>query len=105
MQVIKDGLANAFLKDLPHVFYDENILHSLLISEIKDYSECIRQVDVFLPYVDNWAVCDIIAPKVFKEKQARTDWKNQGMVKRQANIYLPVRPWDLNVPLFRPRFR
>ncbi len=69
MQVIKDGLANAFLKDLPHVFYDENILHSLLISEIKDYSECIRQVDVFLPYVDNWAVCDIIAPKVFKKNR------------------------------------
>ncbi len=69
MQVIKDGLANAFLKDLPHVFYDENILHSLLISEIKDYSECIRQVDVFLPYVDNWAVCDIISPKVFKKNR------------------------------------
>lgn len=69
MQVIKDGMANAFLKDLPHVFYDENILHSLLISEIKDYSECVRQVDIFLPYVDNWAVCDIIAPKVFKKNR------------------------------------
>jgi 3-methyladenine DNA glycosylase AlkD len=69
MQVIKDGLAIAFLEDLPHAFYDENILHSLLISEIKDYSECIRQVDVFLPYVDNWAVCDIISPKVFKKNR------------------------------------
>ena len=54
-----------FLQQLPHRYYDENILHSLLISQIKDYDECIRQTDDFLPYVDNWAVCDILSPKVF----------------------------------------
>ena len=54
-----------FLQQLPHTYYDENILHSLLISQIKDYDECIQQTEAFLPYVDNWAVCDILSPKVF----------------------------------------
>lgn len=55
-----------FIKTLPHNYYDENMLHGLLISEIKDYQTCIKEVDKFLPYVDNWAVCDIMSPKVFK---------------------------------------
>lgn len=65
--IIKEPEHEAFLQDLPHQYYDENILHSLLVSEIKDYDECIREVEHFLPYVDNWAVCDIMAPKVFKK--------------------------------------
>ena len=54
-----------FLHQLPHQYYDENMLHGLLISEVKDYEECIRLTDRFLPFVDNWAVCDIMSPKVF----------------------------------------
>jgi 3-methyladenine DNA glycosylase AlkD len=54
-----------FLHQLPHKYYDENMLHGLLISLIKDYDECIRLTDEFLPYIDNWAVCDIMSPKVF----------------------------------------
>ena len=56
-----------FLRDLPHKYYDENMLHGLLISEIKDYEKAIEETDLFLPYVDNWAVCDIMSPKVFKK--------------------------------------
>ncbi|MCQ2786887.1 MAG: DNA alkylation repair protein [Bacilli bacterium] len=56
-----------FMKELPHHYYDENMLHGLLISEIKDYEECIKEVNHFLPYVDNWAVCDIMSPKVFRK--------------------------------------
>lgn len=56
-----------FMKALPHHYYDENMLHGLLISEIKDYDACIFETDQFLPYVDNWAVCDIMSPKVFKK--------------------------------------
>lgn len=55
-----------FLKDLPHKFYDENILHAVLISDIKNYKKCIDELERFLPYIDNWAVCDIISPKVFR---------------------------------------
>jgi len=59
-----------FLLQLPHEYYDENMLHGLLLSNMKDYDECIRMTDAFLSYVDNWAVCDIMSPKIFgKHKQ------------------------------------
>ena len=57
----------AFLQELPHKYYDENMLHGLLISEIKDFDIAVKETDRFLPYVDNWAVCDIMSPKVFKK--------------------------------------
>jgi len=64
---INDDVYREFLNHLPHDYYDENMLHGMLISEIKDYEECIRRLDEFLPYVDNWAVCDTISPKIFKK--------------------------------------
>ncbi len=54
-----------FLNTLPHKYYDENMLHGLILSEYKDFDECLAGVEKFLPYVDNWAVCDIMSPKVF----------------------------------------
>ena len=45
------------------------MLHGLIISEYKDYESCIKEVETFLPYVDNWAVCDIMSPKVFKKNK------------------------------------
>lgn len=60
---------NDFLHDLPHFYYDENMLHSVLLSNIKDYQSCIEKVQEFLPYIDNWAVCDTIKPKVFKKNK------------------------------------
>lgn len=68
-RLAKEPEASEFLKDLPHKYYDENILHALLISEIKDYDACIVAIDNFLPYVDNWAVCDILSPKIFKKNR------------------------------------
>ena len=65
----KEPEASKFLKDLPHKYYDENMLHGLIISEIKDYDACIVAIDEFLPYVDNWAVCDIMSPKIFKKNK------------------------------------
>ena len=62
--------AAKFLKELPHKYYDENMLHGLLVSEIKDYEEAINETDKFLPFVDNWAVCDIMSPKIFKKHKA-----------------------------------
>ncbi|WP_448920376.1 DNA alkylation repair protein [Eubacterium sp.] len=70
-EIIKENEHKDFLNSLPHKYYDENILHSILISEIKDYDECIKYVDEFLPYVDNWAVCDTMSPKTFKNKHER----------------------------------
>ncbi len=59
--------AETFLGSLPHRFYDENMLHGLLISEMKDYERCVELTDKFLPYVDNWAVCDGLQPAVFRK--------------------------------------
>ncbi|MBR0153320.1 MAG: DNA alkylation repair protein [Lachnospiraceae bacterium] len=56
----------AFLEDLPHAFFDENQLHAFVISGIRDYERCIREVRRFLPYVDNWATCDQMSPAVFR---------------------------------------
>ena len=59
-----------FFSELPHKYYDENMLHGLLISEIKDFDWCISELEAFLPYVDNWAVCDIMSPKCFKKHKS-----------------------------------
>lgn len=64
-EFIKEPEHETFLKHLPHNYYDENMLHGLIISLLKDYDKCIEMTDAFLPYVDNWAVCDIMSPKVF----------------------------------------
>ena len=56
-----------FLDDLPHQYFDENQLHAFIISGIKDYEKCVNEVIRFLPYVDNWATCDQMSPKVFRK--------------------------------------
>ncbi len=56
-----------FLRDLPHRYFDENQLHSFIISGIRDYSKCMEEVNSFLPYVDNWATCDQMSPKIFRK--------------------------------------
>lgn len=63
----KEPDAAEFLKILPHKYYDENNLHGFLIETMKDYSQVISALDAFLPYVDNWATCDLIRPNVFKK--------------------------------------
>ena len=65
-EYINEPECTEFLKELPHNYYDENMLHGILISEIKEYDTCIQALNNFLPYVDNWAVCDIMSPKIFK---------------------------------------
>ena len=69
-QLIKGGDASEFLSDLPHAYFDENQLHIFIISEIKDFDTCLAEVDRFLPFVDNWATCDLLSPKVFRTHRA-----------------------------------
>ena len=59
-------LSEKFIKELPHHYYEENNLHMMLISSIKDYDKCLSEVERFLPYIDNWATCDFPAPKCFE---------------------------------------
>ena len=60
----------AFLQELPHTYFDESVLHGELISLEKDFGNALRLTEEFLPYIDNWAVCDILSPKVFAKRKS-----------------------------------
>ena len=66
-QLGKSSEIKEFLQALPHKYFDENQLHAFIISEIKDFKNCIAEINRFLPYIDNWATCDQLSPKVFKK--------------------------------------
>lgn len=61
------GNCRAFLDDLPHRFYDEDQLHAVIISGMRDTCQVMAELEKFLPYVDNWATCDILSPSCFKK--------------------------------------
>ena len=65
-QFSKSKASAAFLEDLPHFYYEENNLHMMLLIEMRDFSTCLEKMDAFLPYVDNWATCDLPLPQCFK---------------------------------------
>lgn len=67
----KIGIEKTFLRSLPHNYYEENNLHALMIMQISDYSDAISAVNSFLPYVDNWATCDLLAPKIFEKSKEK----------------------------------
>ncbi len=56
-----------FLQQLPHTYYEENNLHGLIIMESRDYRSCIGELERFLPYIDNWATCDMLRPKILRK--------------------------------------
>ena len=66
-QLAKRQDVNDFLNTLPHQYFDEDQLHAFILCEMKDYDQCIEKVSAFLPYVDNWATCDQMSPKIFKK--------------------------------------
>jgi 3-methyladenine DNA glycosylase AlkD len=70
-KMIKDDTAKAFINVLPHTYFEENQLHGFIISEIKDFDECIRELEIFLPYINNWATCDQTSPKIFKKNKTK----------------------------------
>lgn len=57
----------AFFSELPHKYFEENQIHAFLIGEYKDFDCCIKEIEHFLPYIDNWATCDQLKAKVFKK--------------------------------------
>ena len=70
-ELVNNGEAEAFIKNLPHYYYEENNLHAFIIEQIKDYDLLITELDRFLPFVDNWATCDSLRPKAFKNNSDR----------------------------------
>ncbi|MBE6903674.1 MAG: DNA alkylation repair protein [Ruminococcaceae bacterium] len=61
--------ADEFLNSLPHKYYEENNLHAFLIAQTDDFDKCIKMLNVFLPFVDNWATCDSLRPKCFNKNK------------------------------------
>lgn len=63
--------AASFLKELPHKYYEENMIHFFLLSMIKDFDQCVEELEIFLPYIDCWPVCDQSSPKTFKKNHEK----------------------------------
>ncbi len=79
----KDPLKQEFMKNLPHYYYEENNLHGFLIEREKDFDTALEQINAFLPYIDNWATCDMTNPPVLIKKpeillQNIKSWINSG---------------------------
>ena len=84
-QLGKSSEVKEFLQALPHKYFDENQLHAFIISEIKDFKNCIAEINRFLPYIDNWATCDQLSPKIFKKHHSELfayikDWLKSDKV-------------------------
>lgn len=79
----KEGRAEEFMKNLPHEYYDENNLHACFIEKIRDFDSCVRELDRFLPFVDNWATCDMMNPKVLKKNPQKLLLKVEDWLKSQ----------------------
>ena len=82
--------AAAFLAALPHATYDENNLHGALLCLMRDYDACLAAVEAFLPYIDNWATCDMLSPRVFAR---HTD-----------ALLAPIRRWMASPHVYTCRF-
>jgi len=89
-RIVGTDEANEFLKSLPHKYYDENLLHSILLLPEKNFDKLISEIDEFLPYIDNWAVCDTLHPKVFK--------------KHRKELLLHVKRWMKSDKIYTIRF-
>jgi len=61
----------AFLKSLPHTYYEENLVHFFVLAMIKDFDSCVQGVEAFLPYVDCWPVSDQATPKAFRKNHEK----------------------------------
>ena len=68
-ELVKSGESDGFLSELPHRYFDENQLHAFIISEVKDFDTALGLTEKFLPFVDNWATCDQLRPKSFRNKR------------------------------------
>ena len=82
----KSPLKADFLESLPHKYYEEDNLHAFLIEQIKDFDECVSALDNFLLFVDNWATCDMMSPKVLGEKPDELFLKINEWI-RSSHIY------------------
>ena len=89
-KLVNEDYCIEFLNNLPHAYFDENMLHGAVISEIKDIGLCMQETERFLPYIDNWAVCDTLSPKSFR--------------KDKKTLLLKIRKWIVSEDTYTCRF-
>lgn len=89
-KVLKEPCCKDFLCSLPHKYFDENQLHAFIISEIKDFELCVEEVCRFLPFIDNWATCDQLSPKIFR--------------KHKSELLVCIKRWIANDKTYTVRF-
>lgn len=89
-KVTGSGLKEEFLSILPHRYYEENNIHAAIIDKISDFDDCIFQLDRFLPFVDNWATCDMMNPKVLR--------------KDKKSLYEHIKKWIHSEYVYEIRF-
>ena len=70
-EVFLSGDRDAFLKELPHAYYEENLIHFFVLAMIRDFDECVQAVEQFLPYVDCWPVSDQATPVAFRKNHQK----------------------------------
>ena len=80
-ELIKNGEHVGFISVLPHKYFEEYHLHSYIISEIKDFDVFIYEIERFLPYVDNWSVCDSLRPKAINRNKEKALESIKGWLK------------------------
>lgn len=78
--MVKSGVYKDFISELPHQYFEENQLHAFILSGVSDFDMVIKEIERFLPYVDNWATCDQMSPIVFK--------KNTGLLLKYINKWI-----------------
>ena len=70
-EVYESGDREAFLSTLPHMYYEENLIHFFVLAMIRDFDACVQGVETFLPYVDCWPVSDQATPKAFRKNHQK----------------------------------
>lgn len=83
-ELAKREEASVFMESLPHTYYEENNLHAFLIEQIHDFDDCIKALWAFLPYVDNWATCDFMSPKIFKKHRVELLSEIKGWIASES---------------------
>ncbi len=81
----KTSEATAFMRQLPHTYYEENNLHAFFIAQITDFDACVEELNQFLPYIDNWATCDSLRPVCFKKhREELLPWIRKWMASNRT---------------------
>ncbi len=89
-ELYKEYDLKPFLQNLPHTYHEENHLHAFIIEQVKDYDKCLSLTQEFLPFVDNWAVCDCFKPKAFKTNKQK--------------LLLEIKKWITSAHTYKIRF-